>query len=145
MTSTLHDPDEEGEILSAWMAVQDCQVIYLRLHAAAAARLLRLVFSDAASVVVDASDICGHNDSDAGEVILTEVRDARNRTLWTSDDLPPATSHIGASWPAVLGAVESHFADSFDDSYLDAVGWDDALDGELDNYALRLPAPARTH
>lgn len=142
MIADLRDPDEENAIAAAEQAVCDSTTECRRLHVAAATRILRAVFPDAAAVLIYAGDACGHNDSN--DVDLEEVRDAGNRPLWTTNDEPPMVPRCGVRWSDVQSVVEAHLAATFDDSALDVVGWEETTGDGFSVFALHLPPACGT-
>jgi hypothetical protein len=132
MIRSLRDRHEDAEIEAAEFAVEMAKERYAKLHIAAAARIVRLAFPDAMSLVVDAGLACGQPDS--CELELVTVADRDGRPLWTSESPPPATA---APWADVLNAVTAHLAVSFNES--GAFGWDRVIGGGLDTYSIALP------
>ncbi|MFC0433391.1 hypothetical protein [Kutzneria buriramensis] len=137
MINALRDPVEDNAIAAAERAIEIGTLECHRLHLKAAARLVRIVFPHAASVVVYAGDSCGHNDS--GQVNLEEVRDDHSQPLWTVNDDPPVVPGHDARWHDVLTAIEIHLTEAFHDSTLDEVGWEEAPGDDYSIFSLQLP------
>jgi hypothetical protein len=133
MIEHLYDQAEEDEITAAEFAVEEAQAHYAQLHVAAAARIVRLVFPDAMSLVVDAGLADGQPDS--CEIELVEVSDGHGRSLWTPESPPRATS---VPWSEFLSTLASHLTASFDAR--GGFGWAEVVGGGLDRYSLALPA-----
>jgi hypothetical protein len=116
----LQDQDEEAEIAAAEFAVEDAKAHHAKLHIATAARIARLVFPDAMSIVIDTGLVDGQPDS--CQIELVEIVDNHGRPLWTTESPPPATT---VPWPDVLNALINHLVASLPDAGV--CGWEAAI------------------
>ncbi len=141
MTDMLQDPQENVEIATAQRAVAVAEHRLVQLRIAALARITRLAFPDAAGLVVDATDACGHNDSN--NVTLVKIYDVQMRPLWTTRSEPPNLDRAGVAYAVLLDVLRRHLTEAFDANDPAEFGWDELPHTGRDKYALQLsPAPS---